>query len=115
MTFARVNFNTYEAGSEYFARLNNESNKNLQIFMALLSSYFQSSIDGPNYIREMKAMSIALAQIRLALDDIRIDTYYQSTRTDYLYQVLTSVLFPNTSVGAPNPNLSDLDFRSFLN
>jgi hypothetical protein len=113
MAIVRINFNTYEDGEEYKYRLTEEANKNLRIFFSLLSSYWQSTIDGPNYARELKAISIELARLRLALDEIRSDTFYINTRAEFLYQVLTSVLFPQET-GAPNTGQSDLDFRDFL-
>lgn len=113
MPLIRINFNAFEAGEEYLSRLNEEADKHFRVFLALLSSYWQSSIDGPNYAREIKAMALALARIRISMDDVRSDTYYETTRTDYLYQVLTSVLFPQKE-GAPDPQLADADFRSFL-
>jgi hypothetical protein len=113
MPIIRVNLNAFEEGEDYLNNLNQEADRNLQIFFALLSSYWQSSIDGPNYAREIKAMSIALAKIRLSLDQVRTDTYYKSLRSEYLYQVLTSILFPDVK-GAPDPQFADLDFRDFL-
>lgn len=112
-TFIRINFNTYDAGEEYQFRLIQEADNHFKIFLAMLSSYWQSTIDGPNYAREIKAMAIELARIRLALDDIRNDTYYQTTRTEFLYQILTSMMFPPNSE-IPNPGYSDIDFRNFL-
>lgn len=113
MPILRVNFNTYEEGEQYVNRLSTEANRNFQVFLTLLSSYWTSTVDGPNYTREIKAMAIELARIRLALDDVRTDTYYGQVRADFMYQVLTSVLFPQRA-GAPDPGLSDLDFRDFL-
>lgn len=113
MAILRVNFNTFERGEQYQNRLSTEANRNFQVFLTLLSSYWSSTIDGPNYTREIKAMAIELARIRLALDDVRTDTYFSTVRADFLYQVLTSVLFPQRD-GAPDPRLSDLDFRDFL-
>lgn len=113
MPIIRLNFNTFESGEEYTYRLTEEANRHFQVFLTLLSSYWQSTIDGPNYTREIKSMAIELARIRLALEAIRQDTYFTSTRADYLYQVLTSLLFPK-NVGAANPGLNDLDFRDFL-
>lgn len=111
MAIIRINQNTYEKGEEYQNRLNLESEANFQTFLALLSSYFQSTIDGPNYARELKAMSIALAKLRLSLESIRSDTFYDQTRADFLFQTVTSVVFPK---GAPDTELGDLDFRDFL-
>jgi len=113
MPIIRINFNTFESGEEYLYRLEEEANRHFKVFLTLLSSYWQSTIDGPNYTREIKSMAIELARIRLALDEIRKDAYYASTRADYLYQTLTYLLFPRGTKVA-NPNLDDIDFRDFL-
>lgn len=112
MAIVRVNFDSFEEGEEYRNRLDLEARTNFNIFLSLLSSYWQSSVEGPNYTRELKAMSIALAQLRLALEEVRADTAYDQTRADFLYQTVTSVLFPKE---APDSGLGDLDFRDFLN
>lgn len=112
MAIIRVNFNAYEDGEEYRNRLINEANSQLRFFLRLLSSYWQSTIDGPNYVRELKAMSLELSRIRLALEDIRTDGYYTSTRGEFIYQVITTVVFPNRQ--APNMGWSDIEFKNFL-
>ena len=113
MPIIRVNYNCYEEGEEYRNRLINEANFQFQIFLRLLSSYWQSTIDGPNYTREIKTMCIELARIRLALENIQTDSYYDQTRGEFIYQVLTTILFPKKE--APQPELSDIGFREFLN
>lgn len=113
MPLIRVNFNAYEDGEQYRFRLTEEANRNLRVFLNLLSSYWRSTIDGPNYVRELKAVSLEMARVRLALDDIWNDTYYRSTRGEFLYQVLTSMLFPDGKA-APNFNSGDVEFREFL-
>lgn len=113
MAVVRVNFNNYEDGEEYRYRLFDEAERNFKIFLTLLSSYWQSTIDGPNYAREIKAMAIELARIRLTLEEVRTDTEFRQTRTEFLYQNLTSLLFPQRD-GAPNLGGGDVDFRDFL-
>jgi hypothetical protein len=113
MAIVRVSFDAYEAGEQYENRLVSEANNIFQVFLSMLSSYWQSSIDGPNYAREIKAMSLGLARIRLALDDVRSDIRYSTTRTDFLYQVMSSVMFP-ADPGVPNPDLSDQDLKQLL-
>lgn len=115
MAIIRVNQGLFESGEEYEARLLSAANEEFQILLRLLSSYWQSTIDGPNYTRELKAMAIALARIRMALGDIQNDTYYIATRTEFLYQVVTSVIFPNPQTdGIPDLHKTDVDFRTFL-
>lgn len=118
MSIVRVNQNVYESGEEYNNRLLAESQREFNILLALMSSYFQSRIDGPNYARELKAMAIALARIRLTLSDIQNDTYFSATRGEYLWQVLTVMLFPKTfgkqGGGSPTIDQTDIGFRTFL-
>jgi len=112
MAIVRNNFNSYEAGEEWLARIDVESQRNFKIITSLLSDYWKSSIDGPMYAREVKAMALSISRLRLSLEDIQIDQSYSTTRTEFLYQVLTSTLFPN---GAPDLEKSDIEFRDFLN
>ena len=118
MAIVRVNQNTYESGEEYNNRLLAESQREFTILLSLLSSYFTSKIDGPNYARELKAMAIALARIRLMLSDVQNDTYFTATRGEYLWQVLTVMLFPKTfgypTGSAPTIDQTDIEFRAFL-
>jgi hypothetical protein len=113
MAIVRVSFDAYDDGEQYRSRLIAEANNIFQVFLSMLSSYWQSTIDGPNYAREIKAMSIELARVRLALDDVRSDVRYSATRTEFLYQVLSSIMFPSEP-GVPNPGLSDQDLKSLL-
>ena len=107
----RLNFNAYEGGEEYLSRLSSESDKNFKLFLSLLSSYWKSTIDGPNYTRSIRAMAVSLAQIRLALEDIQLDGGFATTRGEYLHQIITSVVFPDK---APDLQTSDIEFRDFL-
>lgn len=115
MAIIRVNQNLFESGEEYEARLLTAADAEFRLLLKLLSSYWQSTIDGPNYARELKAMAIGIARIRMALGDIQNDTYYVATRTEFLYQILTSIVFPNPqSDGVPDLQKTDVDFRTFL-
>ncbi len=113
MAISRDNFNTFQSGEEYYARLQTEAERNFQILLSLLSSYWKSNVDGPNYAREMKAFAIELGRIRLSLEDIQQDVSYNLTRTEFLYQNLTSMLFSNES-GYPDLRVSDVEFKNFL-
>jgi hypothetical protein len=115
MAIIRVNQNVEESGEEYENRLIIAADEEFRILLRLLSSYWQSTIDGPNYARELKAMAVAIARIKMSLGDIQNDTYYTATRTEFLYQVVTSIVFPNPQTdGVPDLQKTDLDFRSFL-
>jgi len=114
----RINQTAYESGEEYNNRLLVESQREFTILLSLLSSYFTSTIDGPNYARNLKAMAIAMARVRLTLSDIQNDTYFAATRGEFLWQVLTVMLFPKTfsypNGAAPTIDQTDIEFRTFL-
>ncbi len=113
MAIIRVNPNDYQKGEAYIARVQRETDRNFEIFLSLLSSYWQSTIDGPNYTNHIKAMSIALGELRVLLEDVLLDNRYTLTRGEFLYQIMTSVIFPYED-GFPDLDSTDIDFRSFL-
>ncbi len=118
MAIVRVNQNVFESGEEWNNRLLTETTREFTIYLSLLSSYWTSTIQGPNYTLEIQAMSKALSQIRLALSDIQNDYYFSATRGEFLYQTLTAILFPTIgsiqALGAPTIDQSDIEFRTFL-
>lgn len=111
MSIIKYNNNAYEGGEYYLARLQDETTKTFSVLLNLLSSYWKSTSDGPNYTRSLKAISIALSQIRLSLNDILDDTRWNSTRGEFIDQVVKSMVMPGTAV---NLESSDVEFRSFL-
>jgi len=111
MAIVRINQNAYENGEQYISALQGETNKNFVILLALLSSYWKSRVDGPYYARSLKAIAIAISQIRLSLDNIYNDSEYALTRGEFLNQAVTSLVFPDTPTDLP---YSDVEFRDFL-
>lgn len=111
MAITRYNLNTYDSGEEYKTRLSLESDRNFKVLLSLLSSYWQSNIDGPNYARELKAIAIELSRLRLALNDVHQDISILNTRTEFLYQTLTSMMFPDD---VPDLENSSEEFKLFL-
>lgn len=111
MAIIRVNSNDYESGEVYLSKLSAEVEKEFIILRSLLSSYWKSKVDGPIYARNLKAVAISLSQIKLALDEIFSDNQYSITRTEFIYQVVTNLVFPFES---PDLGTNDDDFRSFL-
>lgn len=111
MAIVKANTNSYELGEAYQARLQDEVDKNFAILLSLLSSYWKSTVDGPNYTKNLKAMAIALSQIRISLGEIFNDADYAATRGEFLNQVVTKLVFPDS---VPDLENSDIEFREFL-
>ena len=111
MAIVRANANAYESGEAYLSRLNIETNNNFSILLALLSSYWKSTVDGPYYARSLKAIAIALSQIRISLDEVYNDSEYALTRGEFINQVVGNLVFPDTQPELP---YSDVEYREFL-
>ncbi len=107
----RPNANAYESGEVYLARLQDEVNAEFKILLSLLSSYWKSSSDGPNYTRSLKAVATALSQIKISLDQILDDTTFAATRSEFVYQTITNLVFPKES---PDLQSDDSSFQQFL-
>jgi len=109
MAIVRANPNAYESGEVYLNALQDETSKNFTLLLGLLSSYWKSNSDGPFYARSLKAIAIALAQVRLNLDQIFNDTEYALTRGEFLNQVVKSLVFPEGQ--SLELSYSDVEFR----
>jgi len=63
----------------------------------VLASNYLSTIGGPNYTIALRAYAIEFARIRLALEDLHLDTYYESEpycspRADIFYQKVAALM-----------------------
>jgi hypothetical protein len=78
----------------------------------LLPSSYISTVEGPSYTVEIKSVSLELARLELALEDVKFDIDFQTTRTDFLYTLIGYMVFMNGQL--PNTNYDDEQFRNFL-
>jgi len=101
-------------GKEYRRRLMTKTLEIEKDLRNILPSNYSSSITGPNYSIALRAYAIEFSRIRLAIDDLQGDTYfnnpeYGSNRADIAYQKLGSMLALNK-----NLNLSIFSSQEFL-
>src|SRR5690606_29737570 len=108
----RVNFNTYRSGKEYNLRVLQRAQTIFTTFLGLLPSNYTSTIQGPNYTNEIKAVSVELAKIELALEDVDLDGDYNKTRSIFLYSIIGYMVFLNNRL--PSLEFDDTEFRQFL-
>lgn len=108
----RVNFNTYRSGKEYNLRVLQRAQTIFTTFLGLLPSNYTSSIQGPNYTNEIKAVAVELAKIELALEDVDLDGDYKKTRSIFLYSIIGYLTFLNNRL--PSLDFDDAEFRQFL-
>jgi len=109
----RLNFTIERSGKEYERRVLQRGQAIFRTMLGLLGSNYVSSVQGPNYTVEMKAVAIELAKIELAFEDLNLDLDFRFTRSDFLYSIIGYLVFLNGRV-PPGLAADDAEFRRFL-
>jgi hypothetical protein len=109
---SRLNFTIDRKGKEYNLRLQQRAQAIFSGLLGMLPSNYTSTIQGPHYTVELKAVAVEIARIELALEDINFDVEYTRTRSDFLYSIVGYLCFLNNRL--PSLNFDDEEFRQFL-
>ena len=109
---SRLNFNVERKGKEYNLRVLQRAQAIFSTLLGLLASNYTSTIQGPNYTNELKAVAVELAKIELALEDVNLDFDFQHTRSEFLFSTIGYLMFLNNRL--PSLVFSDSEFRTFL-
>jgi hypothetical protein len=108
----RLNYTIEQSGKEYNLRLLGRAQSILSTLLGLLPSNYISTIQGPNYTNELKAVAVELARIELSLEDVGRDRSFPTTRSDFLYSIVGYLLLLNGKL--PPLAFDDVEFRNFL-
>jgi hypothetical protein len=108
----RKNFTVEQKGKEYNQRLLFRSQAVFSTLLSLLPSNYISTVQGPNYTNELKAVAVELAKLELALEDVNDDRAFATTRPEFLYSVVGYLLLLNGRL--PPVQFDDEQFRQFL-
>lgn len=109
---SRLNFTIERRGKEWNLRVLQRAQSIFKTLLNLLPSNYVSTIQGPNYSNELKAVAVELAKIELALEDISLDIDFTRTRSEFLYSIIGYLVFLNGKL--PPLEFSDEEFRLFL-
>lgn len=109
---SRLNYTIQQQGKEYQLRLTNRSQVIFTNLMNLLPSNYISTVEGPNYTLELKAVAVELARIELSLEDVDLDMDFKNTRSDFIYSLIGYMVFLNGKL--PTTTFDDQEFKSFL-
>lgn len=108
----RANYTVSQTGREFQLRLLQRSQAIFSTLLNLLPSNYVSTVMGPSYTVELKAVAVELAKIELALEDIDRDRDFSTTRPEFLYSIVGYLLLTNGRL--PALEFSDTEFRDFL-
>lgn len=109
---SRLNFTIQQQGKEYQLRLANRSQVIFTNLMNLLPSNYISTVQGPNYTLELKAVAVELARLELSLEDVSLDFDFNNTRSDFIYSLIGYLVFLNGKL--PSTTFDDQEFKAFL-
>jgi hypothetical protein len=108
----RLNYTVVQEGKEYQQRLTKRSQVLFSNLMNLLPSTYISTVCGPNYSIELKAVATELARVEMSLEDVYFDTDFFSTRSEFLYSIVGYLVFLDGKL--PTTSFDDEGFREFL-
>lgn len=108
----RVNYTIEQKGKEYQSRLAVRAQATFGTLRNLLPSNYTSTIQGPNYTLELKAVAVEIAKLELALEDVDFDGGYNNTRSDFIYSIIGYLVFLNGRL--PVTTFDDVEFKRFL-
>jgi hypothetical protein len=84
-------------------------------FRSVLPSNYVAQTNGPWYSLQFQAMAEQLAEIQITTTEIYKDSTFDFTRTDFLWQVLGSLVFPGATDRSGIPKIDgDTAYREFL-
>ena len=84
-------------------------------FRAILPSNYVAATNGPWYSLQFQAMAEQLAEIQINSSEILKDSSWDFTRTDFLWQMLGTYVFPGATNRSGIPQIDgDLAYREFL-
>lgn len=83
-------------------------------FFKLLPSNYASQVQGPFYTMQFQAIAERIADFQITAQEVLADSMYDYTRSEVLYQIIGSLVFPDaTTTGYPSLE-GDLTYRTFL-
>lgn len=86
----------------------------LETFYQVLPSNYVSQVVGPYYTVQFQAAAERLAEFQVSAQEAWADRDYDFTRPEYLFQIIGSLVFPDSeSDGVPDID-GDLSYRSFM-
>lgn len=108
----RVNLTVSQTGKEYQLRLLQRAQAIFTTLLNLLPSNYVSSVQGPNYTIELKAVAVELARIELALEDVDTDISFETVRAEFIYSIAAYLVFLNGKL--PPTEFDDVMFKRFV-
>lgn len=86
----------------------------MQVFYRLLPSNYVSTVTGPFYTIQMQAAAERIAEFQITAQEVFADRAYDYTRSEFLFQLLGTLIFPDANSDGYPDLKGDLTYRDFL-
>lgn len=83
-------------------------------FMKALPSNYVSQTTGPFYTIQFQSAAEKLAEFQLTAQEVLADNFYDYTRSEFLFQIIGSLVFPDAQTEGWPVIRGDLTYRTFL-
>lgn len=103
------------SGQAYTSEKSALTQQIMATFRSILPSNYVAQTNGPWYSLQFQAMAEQLADIQISSTEVYKDSGFDFTRTEFLWQVLGSLVFPDTDNRSGIPQIDgDTAYREFL-
>ena len=86
----------------------------MEVFLQVLPSNYVSQVTGPLYTVQMQAAAEAIADFQLQAQETFADTFFDYTRSEFLFQILGTLVFPDATTDGYPDLKGDITYRDFL-
>lgn len=112
---ARSGTGAPQQGLDFEKAFRSQVDRIMASFLAVLPDNYVSQVNGPFYTLQFQAIAEALARIQLTAQQAALDADYDYTRSEFLWEILGTVVFPGATSAEGVPQLNgDLTYREFL-
>lgn len=86
----------------------------MEVFMRVLPSNYVSQVSGPFYTLQFQAAAEQIADFQLTAQEVFADWSYEYTRSEFLYQIIGALVFPDATTDGWPTIEGDITYRTFL-
>jgi len=103
------------SGQDYENRVEAQTQKVMAAFLKVLPSNYIAQVNGPWYTLQFQALAEELARIQVGAQQVFLDTDFDYTRAEFLWQILGQLIFPESLRHGSIPQIDgDVTYRAFL-
>lgn len=86
----------------------------MSVFTQILPSNYVAKVPGPSYTLQFQALAEQIASFQITAQEVFADSSFEYTRTEFLYQLLGALVFPDAELQGYPEIPGDLSYREFL-